>query len=526
MGKRTTFSVMVAGLLAIGMFVYASPAPPDGPTSVDTRLAAVSDTAGARAGGDAAVAASSTAGTRGEGAKRTAKGKRNGKPATRGGKRTQSKDRLDGPTRGVMIPASTKQPARATSGQTPRTVAAGNPAVPAPPPPRDPRCSDFRWQQDAQAVYLLNLSDPYGLDGPPGPFDDDGIACSLLPVDPTRPASIPAGAKPPAPPKPKPPEGLPVTPSVAELLSPELNYFGVSTPQTPYDWKEFDIFVSAAGKRPSAVEFFLGWDREFPREQVVQIWRRGALPMLSWEPRPTVQPQGPDSDNTNEPGYKLSTIINGDHDAYIDRFATAVRDLGLPVSIRFAHEMNGNWFPWSEERNGNRPGEYVEAWRHVHDRFTMLGATNVIWVWSPNVVTGRPSVRLAPLYPGDDYVDWTGMVGYYRRVYYEPNGEPKPATFANTYSSTLAELRSVATKPIFITELGATEVGGNKVKWITSVFEGLAENRDIVGFIWFDHSINGTDWRIESSAAATKAFAAGVADPRWKAGRYYAPPQL
>jgi mannan endo-1,4-beta-mannosidase len=339
----------------------------------------------------------------------------------------------------------------------------------------------------------------------------------LLPVDPGRPASQPAGAKPPDPPK---PEGLPETPTMSELLAPNYNFFGVSTPQAPYDWKDFQIFAGAAKKLPSMLEFFNGWDRGFPRDQVVETWRRGALPVISWEPRPTVQPVGPDSDNTSEPGYTLASIIDGSHDAYIDQFATDVRELGLPVAIRFAHEMNGNWFPWSEERNGNQKGEYVQAWRHVHDRFTALGATNAIWIWSPNVITARPSVRLAPLYPGDDYVDWMGMVGYYRRLYLDDKGKPKDPTFANTYQSTIDELRTVALKPIVITELGAIEVSQNKPAWINSLFAGLAQNPDIIGFVWFDHSVNGNDWRIESSTAATEAFATGVADDRYRQGKY------
>ena len=311
---------------------------------------------------------------------------------------------------------------------------------------------------------------------------------------------------------------MPETPTIEQLLAPADNYFGVSTPEAPYDWKDFQIFSASARKLPSMVEFFVGWDRDYPSSQIVETWRRGALPVVSWEPRDTVQPVGPDSDNTLAPGYTLASIIDGSHDAYIDRFATAVRDLHLPVAIRFAHEMNGNWFPWSEERNGNSRGQYVEAWRHVHDRFTALGATNAIWIWSPNVITARPSVRLAPLYPGDDYVDWMGMVGYYRRVYLDDKGNPKPPTFDNTYSGTLAELRATAVKPIVITELGATEVGGNKPGWIRSLFEGLADNPDIIGFVWFDHSVNGTDWRIESSDAAREQFANGIADPRYRAG--------
>ncbi|MBK5288766.1 MAG: hypothetical protein JJE46_09890 [Acidimicrobiia bacterium] len=510
MASPRQLKVMGTLLAGIGLFVYTSPAAPNS----DTLSAAPAASVASEASGLSPAAQTRARQARG-----------NARPSTQ-----KHKDVLDGGT----APRTTKPATTPTTGRPKSLSAAGtrspgsgsnpsststSPSTPGVPAP--PRCSDFRWQQDAQAAYVADLADPYGLDGPPGGFDDDGIACSLLPVDPARPASTPAGARPPAAPK---PEGLPETPTLSQLLAPLDNYYGVSTPQAPYDWKDFQIFSAAARKLPSMVEFFQGWDREFPSEQVTETWRRGALPLISWEPRPTVQPVGPDSDNTTEPGYTLASIIDGSHDDYIDRYAVAVRDLGLPVAIRFAHEMNGNWFPWSEERNGNQRGEYVQAWRHVHDRFTTIGATNAIWIWSPNVITARPSVRLAPLYPGDEYVDWMGMVGYYRRIYFDDAGKPKPPTFDNTYSGTLAELRASALKPIVITELGATEVGGNKPAWIRSLFQGLADNPDVIGFVWFDHSVNGNDWRIESSTASTTAFSDSVTHPRYREGKIR-PPQ-
>ena len=36
--------------------------------------------------------------------------------------------------------------------------------------------------------------------------------------------------------------------------------------------------------------------------------------------------------------------------------------------------MNGWWWPWSEQLNGNNPGEFVAAWRHVHDIFVQQHA--------------------------------------------------------------------------------------------------------------------------------------------------------
>lgn len=505
MARPLPVSMMAVTLAGIGAFVYTSPAPPTPQARSEITRAAQGAAARTAAVHDRAVAAA-------------------GRDSRGGPSSRRGRDRLDGPARRAAAPPTGK--VRTVTVHRVRTVTRTARAITRAArghPSRVPTCSSFLWQQDAQAAYVQNLADPYGLDGPPGPADDDGVACSLLPVDPARPASTPAGARRLPPPPPPGPEPLPDTPSIDELLAPERNYFGVSTPQAPYDFKDFQIFAGAARKIPNMVEFFQGWDREYPRDQIIELWRRGALPVLSWEPRPTAQPMGPDSDNTTEPDYTLRSIIDGSHDEYIDRFATSVRDLGLPVAIRFAHEMNGNWFPWSEEKNGNSTGEFVEAWRHVHDRFDALGATNAIWIWSPNVTTGRPSVRLAPLYPGDDYVDWFGLVGYYRRVYYDDKGKPKAPTFENTYGSSLAELRPIASKPILFTEVGATEVGGNKPAWITSLFGGIADNPDIIGFVWFDQSVNGTDWRIESSSAASEAFAEGVASDRYGAGRIHVP---
>ena len=76
-------------------------------------------------------------------------------------------------------------------------------------------------------------------------------------------------------------------------------------------------------------------------------------------------------------------MIAGTYDAYIREFAEGARDWGHPFFLRFNWEMNGDWFPWAERVNGNQPGEYVAAWRHVHDIFTAVGATNATWVWCP-----------------------------------------------------------------------------------------------------------------------------------------------
>ena len=66
-------------------------------------------------------------------------------------------------------------------------------------------------------------------------------------------------------------------------------------------------------------------------------------------------------------------VIDGTYDGYIRYFAQKAKEWGHPFFLRFNWEMNGFWFPWSEGVNGNKSGEFVAAWRHVHDIFTAEG---------------------------------------------------------------------------------------------------------------------------------------------------------
>jgi hypothetical protein len=53
-------------------------------------------------------------------------------------------------------------------------------------------CSDFKYQEDAQAVYDQDPSDPNGLDGD----DNDGKACESLPPRPRQNTSTPTAEQP------------------------------------------------------------------------------------------------------------------------------------------------------------------------------------------------------------------------------------------------------------------------------------------------------------------------------------------
>ena len=284
----------------------------------------------------------------------------------------------------------------------------------------------------------------------------------------------------------------------ADLLkvSTDRQHFGLSTPRSPFNKSELDRATSAAGIAPTLIEYFTKWTENYRPGASTACYARGAIPVISWEPWAGEQA------GKDQPKYSLASIANGDHDAYITKFATAVRNDRRPIIIRFAHEMNGIWYPWAEIHSGNHRGDYVQAWRHVHDVFNRIGATNVIWVWSPNIVRPVPKVQLAPLYPGDAYVDWIGMVGY----------GAHETTAGAVFDPTLQRMRAFTGKPVLITET-ATQPLPSQPGWTADLFNWLKQHPDVVGFVWFEYNKAGAtaDWRFSRDNATRAAFRAGLA---------------
>jgi beta-mannanase len=214
-------------------------------------------------------------------------------------------------------------------------------------------------------------------------------------------------------------------------------------------------------------------------------------------------------------------VIEGDFDPYIREFAEAAHRWGHPFFLRFDWEMNGNWFPWSEGVNGNTAGQYVAAWRHVHDIFTSVGATNVSWVWCPNVDPEGRFQSLGSLYPGDEYVDWTGLDGYNWGT--APAKPDRWRSFGDLYASTYHQIAdSIApSKPLLVGEVGSTEHGGSKAAWISDMLASIpVVFPKIRGVLWFDTFDSGMDWPIETSASAEEAFALGIQSSAYRGSDY------
>jgi mannan endo-1,4-beta-mannosidase len=283
--------------------------------------------------------------------------------------------------------------------------------------------------------------------------------------------------------------------------------------QPPWDMSAAAKFEEMSGKRLSILNFSAPFANcssspcsfyRFPANEMNTIRSHGSIPFYSWASQSIPSQK-------EEPNFQLSDVIAGTYDSYIREWATGAKNWGHPFFLRFNWEMNGRWFPWSEGVNGNKSGEFVTAWRHVHDIFTAVGATNVTWVWCPNIDPGNIFLNLASQYPGDAYVDWTGLDGYNWGT--NPAKPDRWRSFDDLYKSTYEKIVGTIapSKPLMIGEIGSTEYGGSKASWLADMLAKVpAAYPKIRGVLYFEKYDSSMDWPIETSSTATSAFAKGI----------------
>lgn len=247
-------------------------------------------------------------------------------------------------------------------------------------------------------------------------------------------------------------------------------------------------YARRVGGMPRIVMWYQTWrgGRLIAPRVLRAVRRHGAVPMITW--MPTTAP--------------LSRIAAGDYDGYLRNSAAAARAWGTRILLRPFPEMNGRWMPWGLGVNGNTAGSFVAAWRHVVGVFRSAGATNVRFVFSPNIISpNSPDFR--PMYPGNRYVDRVALDGYnWGRAVAGQRWRGLYEVFAQSY----AVMARMTSRPMMIAETASTEVGGNKADWITHAFRrNMARFPRIRAVVWFNHR-KETSWQIGSSAASLAAY--------------------
>ncbi len=279
--------------------------------------------------------------------------------------------------------------------------------------------------------------------------------------------------------------------------------FGVTTPGGPRASAELDAVEAVAGEPPSLVLSYAALAAPPPLADLDAVAARGATPVLTWEPW----------DPADGARSTLADVAAGAWDGQLWWWAGALRDWGRPVLLRFAHEQNGDWYPWAVGVAGTTAEDHVAAWRHLAEVLAAAGADNVELVWNPNV-TYPGSTPMADTWPGAvgrvalDGYNWGAVAGH--------GGWREPAEL---FGPSLEELRGLAPGiPVTIAEVGCAEAGGDKAAWITDLVAWLDDQADVEAVVWFDHD-KETDWRLASSPASARAIRRALAGRSLAGGR-------
>ncbi|MEO3935347.1 glycosyl hydrolase [Dermatophilaceae bacterium Soc4.6] len=246
-------------------------------------------------------------------------------------------------------------------------------------------------------------------------------------------------------------------------------FFGVDVPDA--EPAAVTAFAAAVGSRPTVSSMFIRYDATWTAKVVRQMAAARLTPFVTLEPwhRGAVGKR-------LDPADSLAALLAGRFDAELRMQARALATSRGPIYLRFAHEMNGDWYPWAVGVNGNTAAQYVAAWRHVHALFEQqVPQLKVRWVFAPAALgSERSADDVGALYPGDDVVDVLGLTGY-------EHGGSQPQ---ETFGPTVEALSRLGPQPLVLAEIGVD--GAGKAAWLRNLGPYLRQTTRVSGFVYFN----------------------------------------
>lgn len=153
-----------------------------------------------------------------------------------------------------------------------------------------------------------------------------------------------------------------------------------------------------------------------------------------------------------EPAGLLSDCLDGRYDTTIDASAALAVSYGQTIYCQLGDEFNGNWttYGYSAESTAN----FIAGWKYIVNRLRQGGASNIKFVWAPNVWHNSNTTDPRPYYPGDAYVDYIGV-----DAFVPSNVSPRvdPTTLILPYYQALT---AFAAKPFIIGSMGVASFTG------------------------------------------------------------------
>lgn len=186
-------------------------------------------------------------------------------------------------------------------------------------------------------------------------------------------------------------------------------------------------FNQQIGKPQATFFIYRKYGMPFPADYARELRSIGAGLQIAWEP---------------------SSLADVRDDDYLRSFLSDARRPGIPVFLRFASEMNGDWTPYHGD-----PQAYIRSFRLVAG-VAHQQAPNCAMVWCPNDI---PESTIPSYFPGDDAVDWVGVNFY--SVLYNDGDRDRVATWQNPADALAYIYRTYADRhPIMIGEWAASHM--------------------------------------------------------------------
>lgn len=254
-----------------------------------------------------------------------------------------------------------------------------------------------------------------------------------------------------------------------------------------------DKFENNSGKKLALIVFSNDWydGISFPSSMVNIIKQNNAVPIIRMAPWKS------NGQNISNAGpYTMSNITNGQHDTALKQWAKTAKIFGFPILVDFGYEPNTNYFPWSNEG----ATKYIDAYRHIVTIFKQQNATNVYFVYHPDM--GSNVDDMVKWFPGDQYIDWILASAY---------GDDGKIGSLRVLNNSYQKLIAISpSKPIGIEEWGIGSPTDTK-----NTLNALAQNKFPkirILSIWNEGSTGGIDRRIEQSPEMLNAYRDGIAN--------------
>jgi mannan endo-1,4-beta-mannosidase len=266
--------------------------------------------------------------------------------------------------------------------------------------------------------------------------------------------------------------------------------------------KTLPALQKSAGKNVKTVSTYLTVGHALDPKLVALARKKGVRLLISWLP-------DKGTDTPKAPGYRLSAIAAGKFDTDLKLLAKQIKSLKKGAIVRPMPDPNTPWYAWSGTVNGNRPGDYVRAWKHVRKVLVKTAGKKVKLLWSVygRSVPDNKANAMSVYFPGAKQVDLVGADAY-------NFGNAQGLTWttpADLFAPAYGTLQKLAKKkPFWISETGSTAKGGDKGAWIGALGQLGKTMPKLAGVVWYDVRDSTGDFRVPRSGAAAAAFKAFV----------------